>query len=64
MEDYSKASFVLSFFQFACEVGYPKMPLVDKGSQPVKGCETMKLSFIDIVKCLLILKFAQLDDTM
>ena len=48
MEDYSTSSFLQSFTRFACEVGYPKSVLPDAGSQLVKGCESMKLNFIDI----------------
>ena len=48
MEDYGTVSFVLAFIRFACDAGYQKILLVDEGSQLVKGCETMKLSFLDI----------------
>ena len=48
MDDYSVTSFIQSFIRFSCEAGYPKKLLSDEGSQLVKGCETMKLSFTDI----------------
>ena len=48
MDDYSTPSFILSFTRFASEVGYPKYLLPDEGSQLVKGCETMKLTFKDL----------------
>ena len=35
-------------FLFACKVGYPKYILIDKGSQLVKGYDTMRLSLKDI----------------
>ena len=48
MEDYSTSSFLLGFIRFSCSVGYPKMLLPDEGSQLVKGCKQMQLSFTDI----------------
>ena len=48
MEDYSTDSFVLSFVRFSCRFGYPKMLLPDEGSQLVKGCKDMILSFSDL----------------
>ena len=48
MDDYSTTTFVFSFIRFACEVGYPKVLLIDDGSQLVKGCKNMKLDFVDI----------------
>ena len=48
MEDYSTTAFIQSFVRFSCEVGYPKFLSVDKGSQLVKGCESMKLTHTDI----------------
>ena len=48
MEDYSTIAFVQAFALFACEVGYPQFMLIDKGSQLVKGCESMRLTFTDI----------------
>ena len=48
MEDYSTQSFILGFTRFSCEVGYPKTLLCDAGSQIVKGCQDMRLSYTDI----------------
>ena len=48
MENYSTDSFLLSFIRFSCRFGYPKMLLPDEGSQLVKGCKDMILSFSDI----------------
>ena len=48
MEDYSTSAFILGFIRFSCSVGYPKMLLPDEGSQLVKGCKDMQLSFTDI----------------
>ena len=48
MEDYSTNSFILSFVRFSCKYGYPKKLLPDAGSQLVKGCQIMTLSFCDI----------------
>ena len=48
MEDYSTQSFIQSFIRFSCEVGYPKFILIDEGSQLVKRCGDMRLSYTDI----------------
>ena len=48
MEDYSTSAFILGFIRFTCTVGYPKMLLPDEGSQLMKGCKDMQLSFTDI----------------
>ena len=48
MEDYSTISFVQAFIRFSCSVGYPKLLLIDEGSQLKKGCETMLISFRDL----------------
>ena len=47
MEDYSTTAFIQLFVQFSCEVGYPKFLSVDKGSQFVKGCQSMKFTYTD-----------------
>ena len=52
MEDYSTTAFIQSFVRFSCEVGYPKFLSVDEGSQLVKGCESMKLTYTDIKRKL------------
>ena len=48
MEDYSTSSFILAFTRFSCKVGYPKRLLPDAGSQLVKGCKSMKITFSDL----------------
>merc|ERR1711965_1064525 len=45
MEDYSTTSFVQAFIRLACEVGYPKILLIDEGSQLVKGCEQSRFNY-------------------
>ena len=47
MEDYGTIAFIQAFIRFACDVGYPKILLIDEGSQLIKGCETMKFKFED-----------------
>ena len=47
MEDYTTMSFVQAFIRFSCETGYPKLLLIDEGSQLVKGCEDMRFNFRD-----------------
>ena len=47
MEDYSSTSFISAFIRFSCEIGYPKILLTDEGSQLVKGCENILISFKD-----------------
>ena len=44
MEDYGATSFVKAFIRFSFEVGYPKIMLIDEGSQLLKGCQDMRLS--------------------
>ena len=46
-EDYSTPAFLLAFIRLACEVGYPKIVMVDQGSQVVSGCENMKFDYRD-----------------
>ena len=48
IEDYGTASFTQALTRLSCEVGYPKLLLIDEESQLVKGCESMVLSFTDI----------------
>ena len=48
MEDDSTPAFIQAFIRLACEVGYPKILLADRGSQLVKGCNTSRLQFQDI----------------
>ena len=48
MEDYSTESYLLAFVRFSCQYGYPKTLLIDKGSQLLKGCTDMVISFTDL----------------
>ena len=48
VENCSTSSVMLAFVRFACKVGYPKKLLSGSGSQLVKGCETMCLTFSDL----------------
>ena len=48
MEDYSTDAFILAFIRFSCRDGYPCSLLPDPGSQLIKGCKDMILSFSDI----------------
>jgi hypothetical protein len=48
MEDYSTDSFILAFIRFACRYGYPCKLFPDSGSQLIKGCKDMVLSFSDL----------------
>ena len=48
MEDYSTGAFVQAFIRLSCDTGYPKILLIDAGSQLIKACETMEFSFRDL----------------
>ena len=48
MENYSTEAFVLAFIRFSCRFGYPKLLLPDEGSQLVRGCKDMVISFANI----------------
>ena len=48
MEDYSTTGFILAFIRFSCHHGYPKKLLPDYGSQLIKGCKDMTMSFYDL----------------
>ena len=48
MEDYSTDAFTLAFIRFACRYGYPGNLYPDAGSQLLKGCKDMILSFSDL----------------
>jgi hypothetical protein len=61
MEDYSTEAFVQSFVRLSCEVGYPKLLLIDEGSQLVKGCESMELNFRDIQNRLFVSSSVQFE---
>ena len=46
--DYTTESFILAFLRFSCKVGFPRKLMPDAGSQLIKGCENVILSFYDI----------------
>ena len=48
MEDYTTDSFTLAFIRFACRYGYPGNLYPDAGSQLLKGCKDMEVSFSDL----------------
>ena len=48
MDDYSTDAFLLGFIRFSTIYGYPKFLLPDEGSQLVKGCKSMQLSYVDL----------------
>ena len=48
MDDYSTEAFVLAFIRFACTFGYPGHLYPDAGSQLLKGCKDMRISFSDL----------------
>ena len=48
MENHTADAFVLAFVRFASRFGHPKTVMPDEGSQLVKRCENMILSFSDI----------------
>ena len=48
MENYDTESFILAFTRFSCRFGYPKLVMPDEGSQLMRGCKDMVLSFSDI----------------
>ena len=48
MEDYTADAFCLAFARFACRFGYPKLLMPDEGSQLVKGCKDMIITFSDV----------------
>ena len=52
MENYTTESFILAFSRFSCRFGYPKMMMPDEGSQLIKGCQDMILSYTDLCQKL------------
>ena len=48
MDTYDSNSFILAFTHFSCEVGCPKIFLLNEGSQLIKECKIVKLNFQDI----------------
>ena len=47
LKNYTVDAFMLAFIRFSCRFGYPKVLMPDDGSQLVKGCQDMTLSFRD-----------------
>ena len=54
MESYNTTAFIQAFIRFSCDVGYPKVLLIDEGSQLIKGCQSMNFQFEDIQRRLYI----------
>ena len=48
MEAYTSSAFILGFKRFGSRAGFPKILLPDQGSQLIKACGDVKLSFKDI----------------
>ena len=48
MQNYSTPAFLQAFTRFACRFGYPQKLFIDEGSQLMKACKEMELSF----KCI------------
>ena len=48
MDDYSSFAFIQAFIRLSCEVGYPKVLLIDSGSQVKSSCENMTIDFQDV----------------
>ena len=48
MENYGTDAFLLAFIRTSCRFGYPKSLKIDEGSQLVKGCKDMIISFSDL----------------
>ena len=46
MEDYSTMSFVQAFIRLSCSVGYPKLLLIDEGSQLKKDVKRCLSAFV------------------
>ena len=47
-EDYTTEAFLFGFIRFSCKVRYPRKLLPDAGSQLVKGCSSMIITFTDV----------------
>ena len=52
MQGYDASSFVLAYTRFACRFGHPNQIFIDEGSQLIKGCKDMEISWTDISKTL------------
>ena len=48
MDDNSAQAFIQAFIRFFCKVGYPQCIVIDEGSQLIKGCDNIRISFADI----------------
>ena len=48
MDDYSAQTFIQAFIRISCKVGYPRFMVTGEGSQLIKGCDNMRISFTDI----------------
>ena len=48
MEGYDATQFLLAFSRFSGEAGFPKLLLIDEGSQLVRGCEKMRINMCNI----------------
>ena len=44
MEGFDTTQFLLSFSRFSSDAGFPKLLLIDEGSQLVRGCEKMSIN--------------------
>ena len=52
MDNYSAQAFIQAFTRFSGELGYPKLMVIDEGSQLIKGCDSLRISFTDIKRKL------------
>ena len=48
MQNYDTESFIFAYNRFACRFGHPKVLMPDAGSQLVRGCKDMVISFTDL----------------
>ena len=48
MDSYDTTQFLQAFSRFSCDAGFPKMLLVDAGSQLINGCQNMALDMTDV----------------
>jgi hypothetical protein len=52
MQKYDTSAFVQAYTRFAARFGHPKKLFPDEGSQLIKACSSMELSWIDVSKTL------------
>jgi hypothetical protein len=52
MQKYDTSAFVQAYTRFAARFGHPKKLFPDEGSQLIKACTSMELSWIDVSKTL------------